>query len=1052
MFLSMKAMKWAYPICPRITTVGRNGCDIVIDNPTVEPQHAVIEYDPSTGLLTLRDLSSRKGTFVNDEIIHGGVTRLSVGDKLRFGCCPTVYEVTSSERNIRESFTGTQSVNTENQDKNSTKIPPWMKVCNYSDLSPINLPKLVSKRDTCHFSLLTTTDDKPGDFPHKRNDGKCDETQSFSKTTNNFQDITENKEIYPLYYMKATNSENCQTNINSNSTISEAVRRDVNSEEKDKFIQQLQEQINRLAPLEAITTQKDILIKHLQNQISQMNQINKLFYQSGNYSQNLTVGSPHISSQPTLRCLTDNTCQTDTKQNCTLSNQIPYHVQQQPKDQLTRIRPGSTPSQVKLCSTKMNDSNNCEVLLNDQEIKCSNDVKDTQLLEKVGRERQILSGLVTQLQKDLSNKDVQICRLNKELSQIKNQLTEKDTAIDALHLKYNRSQDKTQQNKEREQFEKEIDNIRQKYKTAEIRCHSLQDELQKLKLDYDKVSLEVESKSNNENRLRKELEETQTKITELDRSNRIHLLDKHEAVSQCERLRTRIMRIVFAVLSENQSNQKKMETSEDNHPSKEKMDGSPERTVQFSIKTSETPINNDTMSTTTTVKDMNNTCQDANHDEQLLDRLQYLADDYKRLKHELNTHALEETKRKQRDKGLEKELEEFIRVYTEAQEHMKDTPRFRSSLRLKQEIELLAAYVPPNDIIRRLQRIVMDDLQDQVNTQQRLEDCTQEAVGMVQSQNSDLYIPNRPDDLISTIRRLAEMTSTVVQQKNDLLKQLKTNEVEHHEELIKTKSLVQSEWKSIMDDTIAKLNYENADKIQKAVEEVARVEKMRQEQIISVKETLIEELESKLRETRQVLAEKQITFESELNEAKEANKLLSTLQQQIEIKDSELEEVKTQLNQQNLASEKLREEIEKVCESHWKSEVDSYREQVRQHARTICVMEERLVKLTKQLKESKSEVAKLKRCNTELQNEHKQLQMRLTDAQNRLQSSRKSSARNPDEANRQQSSAISGSDGGPNSRLADNLKHEISHLQAIIKDQASTIEVLRSDLEGTQAH
>ncbi|VDQ09355.1 unnamed protein product [Trichobilharzia regenti] len=199
--------------------------------------------------------------------------------------------------------------------------------------------------------------------------------------------------------------------------------------------------------MEAISTQKDILIKHLQNQISQMNHINKLFHQSGSYVQNLTARSQQFPSQPTLPFLIDNDSQTDIIQHTfSPTNQIPYHVQQPQQQQQRqpqenhpiRIRPGSTPSQIKLCSTnKSIDLNNSDILVNDQECKTNTnqDVTDVQLLEKVRRERQILSGLVTQLQKDLSNKDIQMCRLNKELSQIKNQLAEKDTTIDALHMK-----------------------------------------------------------------------------------------------------------------------------------------------------------------------------------------------------------------------------------------------------------------------------------------------------------------------------------------------------------------------------------------------------------------------------------------------------------------------------------------------------------------------------------------------------------------------------------------------------------------------------------------
>ncbi|CAH8500275.1 unnamed protein product [Schistosoma curassoni] len=1031
MFLSMKAMKWAYPICPRITTIGKTGCDIIIDNPTVDQQHAVVEYDPSNGLITLRDLSSRKGTFVNDQRVDG-IVRLMVGDKLRFGCCSTIYEITSSGKNSHESFTGTQPVNLGNQEKRPATIPPWVKVCDDSSSIQTNISRIVSNNKASNTCLQV--------------DENNFEANSFSKQPESRSNINESK-MYPLYYIKANTSDCCLTNLTPEVTMSVSTRNDRNSDQKDQCIKELQEQINRLTPLEAITTQKDILIKHLQNQLFQMNQLNRLFHYTDNSTSLYT---------PRNVSFMNNYTQTDHEQNVITSSSsnrslYPTQQQQQPRQEQEqqhgpiRVRPCSTPSPMKL------SSNNVTMLTNHNDKMNNDTIKDEQLLEKTHKERQILSGLVIQLQKDLSNKDIQINRLNKELNLMKNQLIEKDTTIDALHMKYNKSQDKKQYNLEKEQFEKEIDSIRQKYKTSELHNHSLQDELDKMKLDHHKLLQDVENKLVAENKLRKELEEMQVKIIELERSVRIHQLDKHEAVSEFERLRTRIMRIVFAVISETQFNTKKtLETS-----SNKKV------TINSECNTQSMDDNNHELSnakspppppSSSSSIDNVDSYQDINHNEQLLDRIQFLADDYKRLQYELQINNSIDNQMKQQNKTIENELNEFIHVYIEAQQNMKDTPRFRSSLRLKQDIELLAAYVPASEILKRLQRILLDDLQDQVNTQQRLEDCVQEAVGTIQSQNTDmLHIINRPDDLVNTIRHLAELTTIMIQQKMDLLKQIKMNEMEHQEELLKTKALIQNEWKMMMDDKIAKLNYENADKIQKAVEEVARVESLRQEQLLSVKATIIEELENKLRETRQILAEKQIAHETELNEAKDATELLPRLQQEIELKENQIEEMKSQLDQQNQANIKLHEEIEKQCESRWKSELDSYREQVRQHARTICVMEERLVKLTKQLKDTKNEVTKFKRTNTDLQSENKQLQTRLTDAHNRLQSLRtKTSARHHDDTNKH-SSAFSSIDDNTNLKLVDNLKLEIIQLQNIIKDQTSTIEVLRSDLQGTQA-
>ncbi|CAH8498241.1 unnamed protein product [Schistosoma bovis] len=1034
MFLSMKAMKWAYPICPRITTIGKTGCDIIIDNPTVDQQHAVVEYDPSNGLITLRDLSSRKGTFVNDQRVDG-IVRLMVGDKLRFGCCSTIYEITSSGKNSHESFTGTQPVNLGNQEKRPATIPPWVKVCDDSSSIQTNISRIVSNNKASNTCLQV--------------DENNFEANSSSKQPESRSNINESK-MYPLYYIKANTSDRCLTNLTPDVTMSVSTGNDRNSDQKDQCIKELQEQINRLTPLEAITTQKDILIKHLQNQLFQMNQLNRLFHYTDNSTSLYT---------PRNVSFMNNYTQTDHEQNVITSSSSPssnrslYPTQQQPRQEQEqqhgpiRVRPCSTPSPMKL------SSNNVTMLTNHNDKMNNDTIKDEQLLEKTHKERQILSGLVIQLQKDLSNKDIQINRLNKELNLMKNQLIEKDTTIDALHMKYNKSQDKKQYNLEKEQFEKEIDSIRQKYKTSELHNHSLQDELDKMKLDHHKLLQDVENKLVAENKLRKELEEMQVKIIELERSVRIHQLDKHEAVSEFERLRTRIMRIVFAVISETQFNTKKTLESSSN----KKVTINSESNTQsmddnnHELSNAKSPPPPPPSSSSSSIDNVDS-YQDINHNEQLLDRIQFLADDYKRLQYELQINNSIDNQMKQQNKTIENELNEFIHVYIEAQQNMKDTPRFRSSLRLKQDIELLAAYVPASEILKRLQRILLDDLQDQVNTQQRLEDCVQEAVGTIQSQNTDmLHIINRPDDLVNTIRHLAELTTIMIQQKTDLLKQIKMNEMEHQEELLKTKSLIQNEWKMMMDDKIAKLNYENADKIQKAVEEVARVESLRQEQLLSVKATIIEELENKLRETRQILAEKQIAHETELNEAKEASELLPRLQQEIELKENQIEEMKSQLDQQNQANIKLHEETEKQCESRWKSELDSYREQVRQHARTICVMEERLVKLTKQLKDTKNEVTKFKRTNTDLQSENKQLQTRLTDAHNRLQSLRtKTSARHHDDTNKH-SSAYSSIDDNTNLKLVDNLKLEIIQLQNIIKDQTSTIEVLRSDLQGTQA-
>ncbi len=65
------------------TVIGRGvGCELHIDDPTSSRRHAAVELHG--GQLTVRDLGSRNGTFLNGDRI-GGVSPLTKGDRLLVG-------------------------------------------------------------------------------------------------------------------------------------------------------------------------------------------------------------------------------------------------------------------------------------------------------------------------------------------------------------------------------------------------------------------------------------------------------------------------------------------------------------------------------------------------------------------------------------------------------------------------------------------------------------------------------------------------------------------------------------------------------------------------------------------------------------------------------------------------------------------------------------------------------------------------------------------------------------------------------------------------------
>jgi predicted component of type VI protein secretion system len=69
-------------------TIGRERCEVIVDNPLVSRQHAALRTGRDT--VILEDLGSRNGTFVNDQQIDGP-RELAPGDEIRIG--ETVWRV-----------------------------------------------------------------------------------------------------------------------------------------------------------------------------------------------------------------------------------------------------------------------------------------------------------------------------------------------------------------------------------------------------------------------------------------------------------------------------------------------------------------------------------------------------------------------------------------------------------------------------------------------------------------------------------------------------------------------------------------------------------------------------------------------------------------------------------------------------------------------------------------------------------------------------------------------------------------------------------------------
>ena len=79
-------------LAPKITTIGRENCDITIEFASVDSQHALIEFCEGEGCFVLQDLNSSQGTYINDTKIQNAAVRLAPFDQIRFGYGGAVYQ------------------------------------------------------------------------------------------------------------------------------------------------------------------------------------------------------------------------------------------------------------------------------------------------------------------------------------------------------------------------------------------------------------------------------------------------------------------------------------------------------------------------------------------------------------------------------------------------------------------------------------------------------------------------------------------------------------------------------------------------------------------------------------------------------------------------------------------------------------------------------------------------------------------------------------------------------------------------------------------------
>ncbi|CAH8526823.1 unnamed protein product [Dicrocoelium dendriticum] len=428
---------------------------------------------------------------------------------------------------------------------------------------------------------------------------------------------------------------------------------------------------------------------------------------------------------------------------------------------------------------------------------------------------------------------------------------------------------------------------------------------------------------------------------------------------------------------------------------------------------------------------------DENH---ILCRLQDLNEQVSMLRLKLSNFEATKVEQRRMICPLESNLDTFVDKLKETRDCGPRNPNH-----LQDQLNVLKSYTSPTAAFKKLKEFLVEDLEQILSHERQIEDaiCSTTSVPSLACTNCPSSMTLEQEDIVSAVKRLAKMTLSIHTEREDLQKRLEEARANHEAELVHIKESMQNEMRCRIEDAIKKCNEENAKKLRETLEQIVQLENSRHEQLAAVKQAIIEQLECKLKETNQLLVEQQENLEVERQTTRRKSNEAVDLQQKLITTTSELDALRAQVKGLQEEAARVRRETEDLCEKRWRKEMDSYREQVKQHARTICVMEERLVKLAQQAKDAKENAQILKRQNAELQAVHNQL---ISQFKRNTHESR-----SVDEAHHPTMQGLTC--GNLVAAIHDQatMRKEISDLKEVLEKRDKTIEELQANLRSSNA-
>ncbi|XP_060708092.1 forkhead-associated domain-containing protein 1 isoform X2 [Hemiscyllium ocellatum] len=535
--------------------------------------------------------------------------------------------------------------------------------------------------------------------------------------------------------------------------------------------------------------------------------------------------------------------------------------------------------------------------------------------EELKKDNNILSGLVTSLQRDITAKDQQLLQLQAEGEKLRAEIRDKEGQLVAMSAKFSRLRESRDHQEELVSKEKELVTHRHNATQLESRMKELESEVKQLRSQQDDMKTSASEEKQVREQLQDELERTRLLLQEMGRRERLVRVDLEQAQAKLERFRSRIMQTTYSAPG-----------------------------VQSPT--------------------------EALSDEQVIEQMKHIIDEREELKEKLQGEL---------DGKVSKEEKWFTNTedLRRALDEMQARLQTDFGNRVKEELEMLQELSVDQNLLwvqKAVAGILSLTLSWQQQSEQSLLDIGIDTssyeggmVGYLQQLQAKLH---GAEEQIKTLQGQADQEQRSWESESkELLNELK------------------AEWERQMAEEIRHSQAEVQERHDQQLAEVVAQERERGTEAAEEEKRKREEMELRLKELNEQLAEVVAqerergteAVEEEKRKREEMELRLKELNEDMKVKDQEIEALKQQMSnmsqelkgarkievdmhqeleaqqsRQKAEVEGLRHQIDQDRRGHL-DELAEFKEQIRQHSRTIVALEERLLTVTKQLQAGEEE-------------------------------------------------------------------------------------------------